>query len=92
MTVLSNGNSKGFTGSIPIGGHWAPNSTVGVNALWKNAQKIATKNKPSDTINSITPRSNPFCTANVWFPKYVPSAIISLNQKAIDATNVINDK
>ena len=24
-TVLSNGSSKGFTGSIPIGGHWAPN-------------------------------------------------------------------
>jgi hypothetical protein len=32
-TVLSNGSSKGFTGSIPIGGHWAPNSTVGVKAL-----------------------------------------------------------
>ena len=39
--MLSNGNSNGFTGSIPIGGHWAPNSTVGVNALWKKAQNIA---------------------------------------------------
>ncbi len=38
---LISGNSNGFIGSIPIGGHWAPNSTVGVNALWKNAQKIA---------------------------------------------------
>jgi hypothetical protein len=33
ITVFNKGNSKGFTGSIPIGGHWAPNSTVGVNAL-----------------------------------------------------------
>ena len=41
ITVLSKGNSKGFTGSIPIGGHWAPNSTVGVNALWKKAQKYS---------------------------------------------------
>jgi hypothetical protein len=33
ITVLRRGNSKGFIGSIPIGGHCAPNSTVGVNAL-----------------------------------------------------------
>ena len=32
-TVLSKGNSKGFIASIPIGGHWAPNSTVGDKAL-----------------------------------------------------------
>jgi hypothetical protein len=63
--VLSNGSSKGFTGSIPKGGHCAPNSTVGVNALWKNAQKIAIKNNASETINNITPKFNPFCTANV---------------------------
>ena len=31
--VLSNGNSKGLIESIPIGGHFAPNSTVGANAL-----------------------------------------------------------
>ena len=84
ITVLRRGNSKGFIGSIPIGGHWAPNSTVGVKALWKNAQNIAKKNKASDTIKSITPKFNPFCTANVWSPKYVPSDIISLNQKDID--------
>ena len=71
ITVLSKGNSKGLTGSIPIGGHWAPNSTVGVRALWKNAQNIAMKNKASDTINNITPRFNPFWTERVWLPKYV---------------------
>ena len=49
--MLRRGNSKGFTGSIPIGGHWAPNSTVGVKALWKNAQNIAKKNNASETIN-----------------------------------------
>jgi hypothetical protein len=38
---------------------------VGVKALWKNAQKIAIKNNASDTINSITPKFIPLCTANV---------------------------
>lgn len=33
ITVFNKGNSKGLTGSIPKGGHWAPNSTVGVKAL-----------------------------------------------------------
>jgi ABC-type cobalt transport system substrate-binding protein len=45
---------------------------------------MAMKNKASDTINKITPKFNPFCTANVWSPKKVPSLIISLNQKDID--------
>ncbi len=64
-TVLINGNSKGSIDSIPIGGHIAPNSTVGERALWKNAQNIAKKNKASDTINKATPRFNPLCTAKV---------------------------
>ena len=68
-TVFSKGSSKGFTGSIPTGGHCAPNSTVGVSALWKKAQNIATKNKASDTINRITPKLSPFWTAIVWSPR-----------------------
>jgi hypothetical protein len=84
--VLSKGNSKGFIASIPIGGHWAPNSTVGDKALWKKAQKIAKKNNASDIINIATPIFNPFCTANVWLPKYVPSLITSRHQKAIEET------
>jgi hypothetical protein len=67
--VFNKGNSKGFIESIPIGGHLAPNSIVGDNALWKNAQKIAKKNKASDTINKATPIFKPFWTAKVWFPK-----------------------
>ena len=55
--------------SIPIGGHFAPNSIVGDKALWKNAQNIAKKNKASDTINKPTPIFKPLCTAKVWFPK-----------------------
>jgi len=86
ITVLRRGNSKGFIGSIPIGGHWAPNSIVGVNALWKNAQNIPIKNNASESINKITPTFNPFCTANVWSPKNVASLIISRNQKDIDDT------
>ena len=33
--VLSNGISKGLSGSIPAGGHEVPNSTVGDKAEWK---------------------------------------------------------
>jgi hypothetical protein len=62
---LNKGNSKGFIASIPIGGHIAPNSTVGAKALWKKVQNIATKNKASDTINKPTPIFNPLCTAKV---------------------------
>ena len=67
--MFNKGNSKGLIESIPIGGHFAPNSIVGDNALWKKAQKIAKKNKASDTINNATPIFNPFCTAKVWLPK-----------------------
>jgi hypothetical protein len=44
------------------------------------------KNKASDTINKITPKFKPFCTAKVWLPKNVPSEIISRNQKDIENT------
>lgn len=73
--MLSKGNSKGFIGSIPRGGQLAPNSTVGDRALWKNAQKIAKKNKASETINKATPIFKPLCTAVVWLPKYVNKTI-----------------
>lgn len=82
-TVFNKGNSKGFIDCIPKGGHFAPNSIVGDNALWKNAQKIAKKNNASDTINNPIPMFIPLWTANVWLPKYVPSDIISLNQRLI---------
>ena len=41
--MLSKGNSKGLTASIPAGGQWAPSSTVGDSALWKKVQKMAKK-------------------------------------------------
>ena len=90
IIVFNKGNSKGFTGSIPIGGHWDPSSIVGVKALWKKAQKIAIKNRASDTINNMTPIFIPFWTANVWSPKKVLSDIISRNQKNIE--NIIKKK
>lgn len=86
ITVLSKGNSKGLTASIPLGGQWAPISIVGDNALWKKAQKIAKKNKASDTINKATPIFKPLCTASVWLPRYVASEITSRNQKDIEET------
>ena len=90
--MFNKGNSKGLIASIPIGGHWAPNSIVGDNALWKNAQNIAKKNKASDVINNIIPIFIPFCTANVWWPKYVASLITSRHQYDIDKITEIKAK
>ena len=57
---------------------------LGDKALWKNAQNIAKKKKASETINNPIPIFKPLCTANVWFPRYVASDIMSLNHKDID--------
>lgn len=91
MTVFSKGNSKGLILSIPNGGHFAPNSTVGDNALWKKDQKIAKKNNASDIINNATPIFKPLWTARVWFPRYVPSFVTSLNHKHIEYTKDVKD-
>jgi hypothetical protein len=37
-------------------------------------------------MNKPTPMFNPLCTAKVWLPIYVPSAIMSLNHNDIDST------
>ena len=58
-TVFNKGNSKGLIACIPIGGHCAPNSILGDNALWKNVQKIAKKKRASETINKATPKLIP---------------------------------
>jgi len=63
--VFSKGNSKGFTESIPLGGHCAPISTGGDSALWKKVQKMLKKNSASLTINKATPMFKPLCTAKV---------------------------
>jgi hypothetical protein len=63
--VFNKGNSKGLIACIPIGGHCAPNSILGDNALWKKVQKIAKKNSASETINKATPIFIPLCTAKV---------------------------
>ena len=90
ITVFNKGNSKGLIDSIPKGGHLAPNSTVGDNALWKKDQKIAKKNNASEIINKATPIFIPLCTARVWFPRYVASFVTSLNHKLIEYITDIN--
>ena len=60
IAVFSNGTSNAFNTVIPTGGHTEPNSTVGANAEWKNAQKNDTKNATSPTMNRITPNLRPF--------------------------------
>lgn len=89
--MFNKGNSKGFIACIPIGGHSAPNSTLGDKALWKKVQKIAKKKRASLPINNPTPRFKPFCTARVWSPKYVPSLITSLNHKDIEYRTEIRE-
>ena len=69
IAVFNSGNSKALMASMPIGGHWAPTSTVGDKALWKYAQNMAKKNNASDAIKSATPIFKPLCTAKVWLPK-----------------------
>ena len=81
--VFSRGTSYGDSGSIPCGGQCAPSSTVGARALWKKAQKMLMKKNTSLTMNRATPRDSPFCTAKVWFPRYVPSADTSRNHRII---------
>jgi hypothetical protein len=78
IIVFNKGNSNGLIPFIPNGGHWAPNSILGDNELWKKVQKIAKKNKASETINKPTPKFKPLCTAYVWLPKYVIILNISL--------------
>lgn len=90
--MFNKGNSRGFIDSAPIGGQTVPTSVLGDRALWKNAQNIAKKKSASETMNSPTPKFNPFCTARVWWPWYVPSAIISLNHKLILITKHKRDK
>lgn len=92
ITVLSKGNSNGLTDSTPLGGHWAPISTEGDRALWKNVQNMAKKKSASLTINKAIPMFKPLCTADVWLPKYVASQVTSLNQKHMDAISKIRAK
>lgn len=89
ITVLSKGSSNGLIESIPLGGHWAPISTGGDRALWKNVQKIAKKNNASLTMNKPIPIFKPLCTAKVWLPRYVPSLVTSLNQNDMDERSKI---
>lgn len=92
IKVFNKGNSKASIDSTPEGGQNIPTSAVGDKELWKKVQNIAIKNNASDTINKPTPKFRPFFTADVWFPKYVPSAVISLNHKPILYTKEIKPK
>jgi hypothetical protein len=77
IAVFSNGICNGLNGEIPVGGHVEPNSIVGDNLLWKNAQKNEMKKNTSEMMNRIVPQHNPFVTLFVCSPWYVPSRTIS---------------
>lgn len=76
-TVFNKGTAKAFKGLMPTGGQHEPNSIVGANLLWKNAQKKEKKNITSEIINKIIPIRNPRETASVWNPWYVLSRTTS---------------
>ena len=91
IAVFNNGTPNASNGTIPTGGHWFPNSTVGTNAEWKNAQNNEKNRHTSDNMKNNIPNLNPFCTTNVCAPKYVPSRITSLNHTTNTNINNIND-
>ncbi len=91
IAVFNNGTPNASNGTIPTGGHWLPNSTVGTNAEWKNAQNNDMNKHTSDKINNNIPNLNPLCTTNVCAPKYVPSLITSLNHTYNTKINNTND-
>ena len=91
IAVFNNGTSNAFNVVTPIGGQILPISTVGTNALWKNAQKNDIKKHTSVNMNNNIPIFNPFCTTDVCNPKYVPSRITSLHHTAITNITKIND-
>jgi len=82
--VFKRGTLNGFRGWIPIGGQQHPNSGVGANLLWKNAQKNAKKNITSEVMNRIIPILSPVVTGVVWWPWKVLSRITSRHHWIID--------
>jgi hypothetical protein len=75
--VFSKGTEKGFNGWIPLGGQEQPNSGVGANLLWKNAQKKAKKKQISEAIKRAMPQRIPLATGDVCWPRKVASRITS---------------
>lgn len=53
---------NGLKISIPIGGHFIPNSIIWINLKWKNLQKNEIKNRISEIINKIIPNFIPLKT------------------------------
>lgn len=92
IIVFNNGNSVGLTTVMPNGGQDIPKSIEGLSDEWKKAQNRDTNISISLITNNKKPWFNPFFTNIVWSPKYVLSAITSLNHKLIDNNRVNKHK
>lgn len=90
ITVFNNGTSHGLNTSIPTGGHTEPIWITGDKLEWKYAQKNATKNKTSETINNTKPILTLERINGVCLPKKVDSRITSLNHEIITNNNIKN--
>ena len=90
IAVFNKGTAKGFTASIPTGGHSQPNSIEGLREEWKKAQKKLKKKHTSETIKRIIPSLKPLTTFVVWQPWKVASLTISLNQADIEPNKINN--
>jgi hypothetical protein len=62
ISVFNRGIAFASKASIPFGGHTLPISIVGARLAAKKAQKKATKNITSETINKITAYLKPSWT------------------------------
>lgn len=78
----------GLNGSIDIGGHFCPISTLGEILLWKNAQKNERKNMISEIINMIIPICSPFDTSIMWFPWFLVSRDTSRHHAILVMINI----
>lgn len=92
IVVFNKGIWKGLKDEIPLGGQTPPNSIVGLNLLWKNAQKNEKKNKTSEVINKIIPHRRPFTTLIVCNPCKNPSRDTSRHHWILDNKIIIIPK
>jgi len=81
IKVLRSGTSNALKVKIDTGGQTFPISGVGLNLLWKKAQKNLRKKKISDTINKAIPQRKPSSTIEEWSPCKEASDEISLHQE-----------
>ena len=68
IILLRSGTPNGLKTERPKGGQTLPNSTLGLNLLWKYLQKKDKKKNTSEIINKIIPLRKPSSTTYECLP------------------------